>query len=1094
MLTIIQGGLFSTADEYTKHLASLYALKSDTKIDYKTFLIVPEQQAVTAEREFIEMLPSETQTKFEVTNFTRLANTAYRIYGGLSTEYASAGKEALIMWKTLKELSGELKMTEGAKEINAGLVSRALSAMGEMKRHSVSSEEMADAAMLPEIQADKRLSEKLSDISKILSRHTELLREKYSSASDDSERLYEILSSEPSLFCGDTFVINGFTSFTNPQFKVISRLIERATVIVALPISKLTNDHFEFSEIRDTKEKLLAEADRIGAKKSIIPSEDRGCDANESIARITDLLWRSFGQVDDGCDTSSVRIYEGTDPYEASEFVAADIKRTVMNGARYSDFAIISRDGKRYAGIIDAYLNDAGIPCFISRQTDISQYEAIKLIYTAFSAIRSGFSPRDVLTYAKSGLSGVDREACDEFELYTDMWQIDGERLYSSADWDMSPDGYDGRPSKKCDEVLARINATRRSITEPLKRFASALSTADTVRDHARVLIDFLTDISLEEKLDKKCDELYSLGELTASEENGTLWKIICTALDSMVEVLGDTPISIYDFENQLKVILSEANIGKLPSYRDVVTVASADSVRISKKKYIYLFGVNAAQFPASGGGSSYFTDKDKELLAAAGLIKEEKLDTARELFFFSRAMSFAKSRVALISFKRDEAYSPCERAAVIDRICEITNGNVSIEEISDISILDKIYSPDTAMEYSEHPEVRRVLNEAGYGDKLQIAERSIENLDAHLGEGARAMLYGDDISLTQSKIDTYVSCPFSYFLGYDIKLSENSHAEFDARNIGTFIHAILENFFTELYERGITAADVDGAERSDIVKRAAEKYLGEKTNGKESTRRTSISIDRIHKAALPIIDGLCDELSDCKFTPRFFELQIKRGNDSLPSPATFEFDNGTSADVHGIIDRVDVYRSGKDAYVRVIDYKTGKKSFSPSDIDEGRNLQMFLYLKAITETENEEFKRLLGVEEGGRIIPAGVIYVKTDLGDVTIEKNDAEEEREALLKNQERRGMILDDNESIAAMNKNYIPVKYTKSGAPTAASQKNLYSEDDWAALNDRIKARILDISERMRNGEISVSSNVSREACDRCKFKSVCRKKLD
>ena len=45
----------------------------------------------------------------------------------------------------------------------------------------------------------------------------------------------------------------------------------------------------------------------------------------------------------------------------------------------------------------------------------------------------------------------------------------------------------------------------------------------------------------------------------------------------------------------------------------------------------------------------------------------------------------------------------------------------------------------------------------------------------------------------------------------------------------------------------------------------------------------------------------------------------------------------------HGFADRADIWRSGDSVYVRVIDYKTGRKSFDFSHVFYGLGLQMLL-------------------------------------------------------------------------------------------------------------------------------------------------------
>ena len=66
-----------------------------------------------AEKDIMSELPPSASTIFEVTNFTRLADTVYRSIGGLAGEFSTKAKEALIMWKTLTELSPYLTMTGG---------------------------------------------------------------------------------------------------------------------------------------------------------------------------------------------------------------------------------------------------------------------------------------------------------------------------------------------------------------------------------------------------------------------------------------------------------------------------------------------------------------------------------------------------------------------------------------------------------------------------------------------------------------------------------------------------------------------------------------------------------------------------------------------------------------------------------------------------------------------------------------------------------------------------------------------------------------------------------------------------------------------
>jgi ATP-dependent helicase/nuclease subunit B len=244
----------------------------------------------------------------------------------------------------------------------------------------------------------------------------------------------------------------------------------------------------------------------------------------------------------------------------------------------------------------------------------------------------------------------------------------------------------------------------------------------------------------------------------------------------------------------------------------------------------------------------------------------------------------------------------------------------------------------------------------------------------------------------------------------------------------------------------------------------------------------------------MPLIDSLCDEFSDCKFEPVFFELSIDKTSDKSPEPSIFRTADGREIYFSGKVDRVDTYRSGDDVYVRVIDYKTGAKDFKPSDIEEGKNLQMFLYLKAIVESEKESFRSAIGISGNGKMIPAGVIYVKANVSGSKIQKDDADEAIKAAKKNQEREGMLLNDCTSIGAMNSKFIPVKFKNDGNPDAYSVAKLYTIERWGGITDTIKKIVSDECTKMVLGDICAKplreKRGKSSVCKWCEFKPICR----
>ncbi len=1097
MLKIVRSSLSESAREaFTEEIKGLVSAGR------RAYLIVPEQQTVMAEGMMAAALPSSAALCFEATNFTRFANTTFRSLGGLSGEYCDSAKKALIMWRTLTELSPMLNMTGGRREINSGLVDQALAAVGQMQNLGIHPEQLSEAATLDLVKEDGRLSAKLSDLAAIFSLYKSLLGERYADTGDDAEAMVKKLQQHPDFLSDTAIFIEGFSSFTEPQYALISLLAERTDVSVALTLPIGLESSFEYTEIAECQRRLISSARRHNADVKLQREEGYRKKRKEALDEICRLLWFTNKPNDNITlqNKEDLRIFEANTPYDECAFICEDIKRRVMDGASYSDFAIVARSADGFRGILDSALADAKIPSFTSSRRDINEFEAVKLIYTAYAVCR-GFSREDVISYAKCALSGITRSECDEFETYVNTWQITGRRFTDDEPWSMNPAGYTVTRTEGTDRKLVRINGVRSRIIRPLTALRDRISSAKTVREHAELLLDFLLKINMEASLKSRAEALIKMGEHSLADENAALWQLICNALDTLVSVLGDAPADAEAFLSQLKVVFSATNIGRIPSFADQVTVGSADMLRLYEKKHIYLIGVNAGQFPSTVSDRSYFSDRDRIKLSRCGLAMTPELEIkgARELYIFSRAFSYATDSVTLSYSISDTRFKAIQPAEVIGRIVELTGSAVRPVRIDSLPLAERLYSAENAlMSMGEAGEsynaVRDALVKSGYEREVAICEGDISNTTARLG--VEITPADKPLSLTQSRIDSYVGCPFGYFCRYVIRLREEERAEFDARSIGSFIHAILENFFRALSEEGRAAGELTADERASLTRSAAEKYialLGEDVIA--ASVRTRIKIDRLCRAALPVVEGLCEEFSRSAFEPRFFELSLSAtgGDEATPDPIRISSEGG-EVSIYGIIDRVDAYKKGEDVYLRVIDYKTGHKEFSPDDMAEGSNLQMFLYLKALVESENEKFRQSLGVGEGGRLVPAGVIYVKTSVRDVRVDSPDDDLASEVVKSAQGREGMVLDDPDVLNAMTLKYTPVYSKRSPDKVAATKRKfLYDEEGWAEIMQTVESSVSTVADGIRSGQMDAEPKEQKghSPCDYCEYKPICRR---
>ena len=1078
-----------------RHIISAYGAKR------KAFLIVPEQDTVMREVAAAKMLPPDAPLTFEVTNFTRFANTTFRTLGGLAGEYVDKARRSLIMWQTLAELAPSLTMTSARPDINAALVSAATAAIGDLRAAGITPEELSAVTDTDSPISDKRLQAKLSDLELIYTLYKKLLSEKYSDSRDNYEAMISKLKENPDFLCDTDIFIDSFNSFTAVQYSLIGLLAGRTNVSVYLPLPKGAEDAFEYTEVASALSELKRAANLASAEiKIIYDNESTG--TPEPIYDIAAGLWRKNANFDNSSLQNSdiIRVFEADSPFEMCEFVAEDIKRRVIGGASYSDFAVVCASAGVYRGLIDTALSEAEIPSFISYSRDASEFEAIKLIYTAYSAIRSGFSRDDVITYAKSGLSGISQDECDELEIYVNTWRISGKGFIGDEPWNMSPLGLGDSRGRDFSPKLIRLNETKDKLISPLVKFKEAAASAKTVRAHAEALLDFLLSLKLEERLSERAERLVALGESYQAEDNLRLWGIICDTLDTLVEVSGDTVCDEDSFLGRFKLLISDSSIGKIPSYSDTVTIGSIGSLRLREKKHIYIIGANAGEIPAEASDTAYFSERDKLQLSALGLPlapEAEKLN-ARELFAVSRAMCYAKETLTVLYSRTNNRFKAIEPSPIIEKIKTLTGEAVSVVKISSLPLMARLYSKEAALKKSpadfpkEYPSLREALIKVGQEHRLAVGEGEITNGNITLGEHITRDLYSGQINLSQSKLDKFLSCPMSYFCRYTLGLQNEVTAELDPSKIGSFIHSILENFFLEVQKFGLTPGSLTEKERRSLTEIAAKKYIST-IEAESSSALTDIKLKRLCRAAMPVVDGLCEEFAEGSFKPTLFELKISDKENDCPDSVKLVTDEGRRVSIGGIIDRVDTLELDGKLYVRVIDYKTGSKTFDPEELEEGKNIQMFLYLDSIVSSEKGAFLKRLGAE-GLEVLPAGAIYVKTSVSDAKVKHSDDELASQAVKDSITREGMVLDDYGVISSMGIKYTPVYDPKKpGEINQKAKKFLFTENGFNDIMKTVRSSIGKMADRIANGEASATPRVEGRGspCEWCEFKPVCRK---
>ena len=209
-------------------------------------------------------------------------------------------------------------------------------------------------------------------------------------------------------------------------------------------------------------------------------------------------------------------------------------------------------------------------------------------------------------------------------------------------------------------------------------------------------------------------------------------------------------------------------------------------------------------------------------------------------------------------------------------------------------------------------------------------------------------------VPLSSSRLEAWAACPFKYFLANVLHLSERDDperiVEISPADKGTLIHAVLEQFITEVLARpaGPPAPDSPWtrADRDRVVELARAAFADVEGKGLTGRplpwRRTQIEVladldefltrDDIHRR-------------DNRVTPAAAEMSF--GMHGEP-PLTLELPKGKALTFRGMADRVDV---GEDGHLVVLDYKTGSprsyEGLGDDPVKAGTALQLGVYAEA---------------------------------------------------------------------------------------------------------------------------------------------------
>lgn len=539
--------------------------------------------------------------------------------------------------------------------------------------------------------------------------------------------------------------------------------------------------------------------------------------------------------------------------------------------------------------------------------------------------------------------------------------------------------------------------------------------------------------------------------------------------------------MELEEFTRLLRQVLTQYSVGTIPVSLDQVQVSGVARNDRHTAKYLFLLGANDHVLPTPGQGGGILGEDDRAELARRGVeLAPTGMDQMGiELQNLYAALAQPTQGLTVSWPAADVSGAELRPAFVVDRLLSLFPA-LRVER-EPAAKPYRLTAPLPALESAVPGGAlwRRLEAVPAFRPRLEAMARAAHQTRGSLSPGAVRALYGKSAGMTASRLERIRTCHFSYFMEYGLKARPRTPAAFDAPQIGTFLHFLLERVTRDVQALG-GFAQVDQDALHALIRKYIEEYVEkELRNFQNRNARFRYLFARLRTTAYAVIDQAAEELRRSDFVPLAFELSFGDGPESdLPAVVISEPDGELR--VGGKVDRVDGWLKDGKLYLRVVDYKSGKKAFDLAAVRMGLDIQMLLYLFTLQKAGPSYF--------GREIEPAGVLYLPARDDILSARRNIPPEKLQAEREKQLRRsGLLLAEPQVLQAMEHEalteprYLPLRVNKSGDLSGS----LASAAQLGKLGRYVDKLLRDIAGEIRGGVIDADPCCHTEEDSPCRY---------
>ena len=1021
--------------------------------------------------------------------------------------------KSLVLQKVAADLKEQLPAM-GSLLHKQGYIHEVKSAISEFMQYGISTQDMDK--LITSAQKRGALAMKLKDLKTLYRGFQDYIRDHFITTEETLDVLRRSLS-KSKILKGSVVVFDGFTGFTPIQNRLIQELMRVCAETIVTVTIGVGEDPYKMDgeqKLFHLSKKTVADLGKLAAEAEV----ERGADLfvkggpnrfakAPALHYLEQNLFRYQYEPYAG-EQQEIHMFEALSPREEVHQTALYIRHLIREqGMTYRDIAVVIGDLEGYASYVETEFGQLEIPCFLDRTRGIVLNPMIEYIKSALQLYIKDFSYDTVFHFLRSGMADISREEIDELENYVIRTGARGYRTYSRL-FTRRTEELQGNAegSEQAEEkTMERLNRIRQQFMDAVEILH--MGSREKAGDYVSHLYDFLEQNQVQQKLLNYQQQFEKEGDLSRAREYAQIYRLVMDLLDQVYELLGEEEISRQEFADILEAGFGEITVGTIPQNVDRIVVGDMERTRLKQVKVLFFLGVNDGNIPKNASKGGIISDMDREFLIESGT---EMSPSPRQQMYIQRLylylnMTKPSEQLYLSYAKVNSEGKGIRPSYLIDTVRKLFPA-MSVEYPQNRSRLEQIegrqegarYLAEELREYVEGtlPEeerqdfylMYRAYEADAAGRDLLTRAAFRRYRESGLSRIVARALYGQQLENSVSRLETYAACACRHFLQYGLSLQEREEFGFEASDMGTVYHAVLENFAGKLAESNLTWWDFTEDFAAKAVKESVEAYAA--TYGETvlySSARNEYAITRMSRILTRTVLTLQKHLKQGSFQPDDYELSFRFAED-LDS-IHVDLSEDEKMHLQGRIDRIDVSEDAKHVYVKVIDYKSGNRKFDLAALYYGLQLQLVVYMNAAMEMESRK-------HPDKEIVPAALLYYHID--DPTIEtpvELTDEQINEQILAKLRMNGVVNSDPGVVERLDRYMqdksvvIPVEKKKDGSFSARS--GVLSREEMQLISSYVDAKIRSIGREILDGKIAANpyEKGNEEACTYCAYKKVC-----